>query len=88
MRIRLQLLRLIEMMGSSAPQIHVTAMRHYRLMLGYTRRKPAIWAIDTEHSAKDRLALGSTRVIAIQSGCLWMKLLSVHVTHKLVIVVA
>jgi transposase len=46
---------LIEMMGSTAPQIDATTMRRYRHLLGYTRRKPAIWVIDTERSARERL---------------------------------
>lgn len=69
----------IEMMGSSAPQTHVTTMCHYRLMLGYTRRKSAIWVSGlSTQSKKDSPGQGSTRVMTIQSGCLWMKLLSVH----------
>ena len=47
---------LIEMMGSTAPQIDERTMRRYRHLLGYTRRKPAIWVIDTAKTARERLA--------------------------------
>lgn len=47
---------LIEMMGSTAPHIDARTMRRYRQLLGYTRRKPAIWVIDTAKSARERWA--------------------------------
>lgn len=46
---------LLDMMGTSAPQIHITTMRRYRHILGYTRRKPAVWVIDTERTLKQRI---------------------------------
>lgn len=45
---------LIGMMGSSAPQVDATTIRRYRYVLGYTKRKPAPWVIDTEKSVRDR----------------------------------
>lgn len=46
--------RLVELMGPEAPAADVTTIRRYRRVLGYTRRKPAIWEIDTERSARLR----------------------------------
>lgn len=45
---------LIEMMGSSAPHVDATTIRRYRHVLGYTRRKPAVWVIDTERTSRLR----------------------------------
>lgn len=46
--------RLVELMGPEAPAADITTIRRYRRVLGYTRRKPAIWEIDTERSARLR----------------------------------
>jgi transposase len=42
------------LMGTSAPSVSLQTIDTYRHVLGYTRRKPVIWHIDTERSAKQR----------------------------------
>jgi transposase len=44
------------LMGSSAPPVDVRTIESYRHALDYTRRKPAVWVIDTERTAALRAA--------------------------------
>lgn len=45
---------LISMMGTSTPHVDATTIRRYRRILGYTQRKPRVWVIDTERTARLR----------------------------------
>jgi putative transposase len=44
------------LMGSSAPPVSAATVSAYRLALGYTRRRPAAWEIDTERTHQRREA--------------------------------
>jgi transposase len=44
----------LTLMPSSAPPVTVRTIEIYRHVLGYTRRKPPIWHIDTERTARLR----------------------------------
>jgi transposase/DNA-binding transcriptional regulator YhcF (GntR family) len=45
-----------ELMGSAAPIVTSATISAYRLVLGYTRRRPAIWEIDSERTQRLRQA--------------------------------
>jgi transposase len=44
------------LMPSSAPHVTAHTIAAYRRALGYTRRRPAVWQIDTERTAERRAA--------------------------------
>lgn len=47
---------LIDMMGTSAPQISEETMCRYRKALGFSRRRPHAWQSDTARTTRERLS--------------------------------
>ena len=70
-----------QLMGSSAPQVTSRTISNYRLVLDYTRTRPAAWEVDTERTIRLRNAwLTDHKTMTTLSGCTWTRGLYVFVT--------